>query len=180
MLHAFGSHYTYAEVPLGFWIQEWFNFSRNNYDRIVHFAYGFLLAYPVREVFLRVAQTKGIWGYWFPVELTLAFSALFEIVEWLTVIISNPEAGSAYLGMQGDEWDAIKDMAVAGIGALIAMGAVMVIRARKDPEFRSELVESVRIKRTVPLGELEFARLDKKAEALAKKVRIAKRARKRK
>ena len=169
VLHAFGSHYTYAEVPFGFWLKELFGFTRNNYDRITHFAFGLLLAYPVRELFMRVAQTKGIWSYWFPVELTIALSALFEIGEWITVILSNPQAGSAFLGEQGDTWEAVKDMACASVGAILAMAAVMITRAKLDPEFRSELVESIRIKRATPLGEIEFARLENKSKPKRRK-----------
>ncbi len=161
-IHAFGAHYTYAEVPFGFWLQELFGFSRNNFDRIAHFSFGLLIAYPVRELFMRVAQTKGIWSYWFPIELTIALSALFEVGEWIIVMISNPEAGQAYLGTQGDEWDPIKDMASASVGAIIAMSAVMITRAKLDPEFRAELAESVRIKRKTPLREVDLAHLQSK------------------
>jgi len=72
VLHAIGGHYTYGKVPFGEWMRDWFGFARNHYDRIVHFSFGLLMSYPVREVFLRIAQTRGLWGYWLPVELTLA------------------------------------------------------------------------------------------------------------
>src|SRR3989344_5267196 len=66
ILHVIGSHYTYSEVPFGDVLQSWFNTDRNMYDRLVHFSYGLLFAYPVREVFMRLAQAKGVWGYFFP------------------------------------------------------------------------------------------------------------------
>jgi putative membrane protein len=130
-LHAVGAHYTYAEVPLGEWMQSAFGLARNHYDRLVHFSFGLLLAYPVREVFLRVASTRGIWAYYLPLDVTLAFSALYEIVEWLVAATVAPEAGDAYLGTQGDIWDAQKDMLAAGIGALVCMMTTAVVRRQR-------------------------------------------------
>src|SRR3989344_6650492 len=92
ILHVVGSHYTYAEVPFGYVLQDWFNADRNMYDRIVHFFFGFLLAYPVREVFSRLAKARGIWGFWFPIELTFAFSAVYELIEWGTAVVVDPQA----------------------------------------------------------------------------------------
>jgi putative membrane protein len=158
-LHTIGSHYTYAEVPFGFWMQEWFGFERNHYDRIVHFSFGFLLAYPVREVFLRIASTRGVWGYWLPFELTLAFSAIFEILEWVITLFASPEAGSAYLGSQGDEFDAIKDMALAGTGAFIAMTIIALVNWRYNRNFNREIKRSLRIKGKKPLGEVKLAKM---------------------
>lgn len=121
MLHAVGAHYTYAEVPFGFWLKETFHLSRNHYDRLIHFAFGLLIAYPIREIFLRVANAKGFWALYLPLDVTLTFSALYEIVEWLAASVTNPELGTAYLGTQGDQWDAQKDMTVAALGALCCM-----------------------------------------------------------
>jgi putative membrane protein len=120
-LHAVGAHYTYAEVPLGFWLKDVFSLSRNPFDRIVHFAYGALLAYPVREILTRLAGLRGLWSYYLPAGAILAQSGLFEIIESLVAALVSPELGSAYLGTQGDEWDAQKDMASAFGGAVLAM-----------------------------------------------------------
>ena len=120
-LHAVGAHYTYSEVPLGYWLKDWGHFSRNHFDRVVHFCFGLLMAYPVREVFLRVASTRGFWAYYLPLDVTLAFSAIYEIIEMLVAVVIAPSAGEAYLGTQGDIWDAQKDMALAGFGALLCM-----------------------------------------------------------
>jgi putative membrane protein len=120
-LHAIGAHYTYSEVPLGYWLRDWGHFSRNHFDRVVHFCFGLLMAYPVREVFLRVASTRGFWAYYLPLDVTLAFSAIYEIFEMLVAVVIAPSAGDAYLGTQGDIWDAQKDMALAGCGALLCM-----------------------------------------------------------
>ncbi len=106
ILHVIGSHYTYAHVPFGFTLQDWFGADRNMYDRLVHFCFGFLLAYPIREVFIRVSKVRGFWGYYLPFDVTLSFSAAYEIIEWLTAINVDPAAGLAFLGTQGDIWDA--------------------------------------------------------------------------
>jgi putative membrane protein len=120
-LHAIGAHYTYAKVPLGFWIQEQWNLDRNHFDRITHFAFGLLLVYPLRELYLRRVHVRGFWSFYLPVSGILALSGLFEIAEmWIAQWVS-PELGTAYLGTQGDEWDAQKDMIMALIGACLTM-----------------------------------------------------------
>jgi len=135
ILHSIGAHYTYAEVPLGFWLQETLHLSRNHFDRIVHFSFGLLMAYPIREIFLRVANARGFWAYYLPLDVTLAFSGLYEIIEWLAASATNPELGAAYLGTQGDVWDAQKDMCLAALGALVCMVLTAVIRIirKRDP-----------------------------------------------
>lgn len=125
-LHAVGAHYTYAEVPFGFWLQQAFGLSRNPFDRLVHFAYGLFLAYPLRELLIRLAGVQGLWSYYLPVSGMLAQSGLFEIVEALIAEIVSPELGAAYLGMQGDQWDAQKDMLAAFAGALLCMVVLLV------------------------------------------------------
>jgi len=127
-LHTIGSHWTYAEVPLGYWLRDTFGFSRNHFDRIVHFSFGLLMAYPIREVFLRVASVRGFWAYYLPFDVTLAFSGAYEIMEWAIASMVAPEAGDAWLGTQGDIWDAQKDMALAATGALISMTATAILR----------------------------------------------------
>ncbi len=119
--HAVGAHYTYAKVPFGFSLQDLFHLSRNPFDRIVHFAYGFLLAYPIRELLMRLAGVRGWWSYYLPVSAALAQSGLFEVIEAFAAQMVSPELGTAYLGTQGDEWDAQKDMAAACTGAVITM-----------------------------------------------------------
>ena len=123
-LHAVGAHYTYAEVPFGFWLQQMFGFSRNPFDRLVHFSYGLLLAYPLRELLIRLAGVHSGWSYYLPISGMLAQSGLFEIVEAIVAQIVSPELGAAYLGTQGDEWDAQKDMLAALSGALLCMTVV--------------------------------------------------------
>jgi len=126
-LHLVGAHYTYSETPLGFWLQEWFNLERNHYDRLVHFSYGLLIAYPFREVLVRVITVAAPWSSFVTVNLVLSFSAFFELVEALIAVIVSPEAGAAYLGTQGDVWDAHHDMFLALSGAVIAMTVTGII-----------------------------------------------------
>jgi len=120
-LHLIGSHYTYAETPLGYWLQELFETERNHYDRIVHFAYGLLIAYPFREFLIRVVQVSVAWSYILAIITIIAFSASYEIIEAAVADIVSPELGSMWLGTQGDEWDAQKDTALASCGAVLAM-----------------------------------------------------------
>ncbi len=135
-LHAVGSHYTYAEVPYDAWwqaltgstINEIFGFERNHYDRLVHFCYGLLLAYPAREVLVRWAGLRGFWGYFIPLDLTMSTSMIYELIEWAAAEFFGGELGQAYLGTQGDVWDAHKDMALASLGALIAILAARALR----------------------------------------------------
>jgi putative membrane protein len=156
-LHVIGSHYTYAEVPFGYTLQSWVGANRNMYDRVVHFGFGFFLAYPIREVFIRVAKVKGFWGYYLPLDVSLACSALYEIAEWLTAVIVDPSAGSAFLGTQGDEWDAQKDMLAAAIGATVAMMIIMLINWRYQKDFWKEWRASFRLRRDdQPLGEVRL------------------------
>jgi len=120
-LHLIGSHYTYAETPFGYWIQALFETERNHYDRIVHFAYGLLIAYPFREFLIRVVRVGVSWSYILAIITIIAFSASYEIIEAVVADIVSPELGSMWLGTQGDEWDAQKDTALASCGALLAM-----------------------------------------------------------
>lgn len=155
MFHIYGSHYTYAEVPFGFWMQDVFNMTRNHYDRIVHFSFGFLLAYPIRETVVRISDTKGFWSYWFPIEFVLAFSAVYELLEWWVALVFGGDLGIAYLGTQGDVWDAQKDMFVAGGGAVLAMFIVaLVVWYYWRGKFWTEIRESLTIKHQKALGEV--------------------------
>jgi putative membrane protein len=152
-LHTLGSHYTYSLVPY----REWFPWlgegERNHYDRFVHFAYGLLLAYPIRELFLRIAGVRGFWGYFLPLDLTMSTSMLYELIEWGSAVLFGGDLGVAYLGTQGDPWDAHKDMALASLGALLAMTLTALVNARLKRDFAREWVESLRVKISEPLGE---------------------------
>jgi putative membrane protein len=132
-LHAIGAHYTYSEVPFGFWLRDTLGFARNPFDRIVHFSFGLLMAYPIREVFLRVANARGFWAYYLPLDVTLAFSALYEIMEMVVATMVAPGTGDAWLGTQGDIWDPQKDMGLAALGALLCMVITALIRKLRAP-----------------------------------------------
>lgn len=132
-LHAIGAHYTYAEVPLGFWLRDTFGWTRNHFDRVVHFSFGLLMAYPIREVFLRVANARGFWAYYLPLDVTLAFSAVYEIVEMVIASMVAPGTGDAWLGTQGDVWDPQKDMGLAALGALLCMCVTALVRKLRTP-----------------------------------------------
>lgn len=171
-LHVLGSHWTYSLVPYdeaflaitGVSFNELMGWDRNQYDRIVHFAYGLLLAYPVRELFLRVTDVKGFWGYFLPLVLTMASSMFYELVEWLAAEVFGGELGMAFVGAQGDVWDAQKDMWLATLGALFAMGITAALNAWLQKDFAREWSESLRVKDDRPLGEDEIARLVKDRE----------------
>lgn len=118
---ATGSIYTYAEVPLGYWMQDWFGFSRNNYDKIGHFAQGFIPALIAREILLRTSPLKpGKWLAFIVVCICLAISAFYEIIEWWVSAIQGASADD-FLGTQGYIWDAQSDMLFALIGAFCAL-----------------------------------------------------------
>jgi putative membrane protein len=171
-LHEVGAHYTYSLVPYEEWTQTLFGMSineamgweRNHFDRLVHFCYGLLLAYPVREVFLRVANVRGFWGYFLPLDVTMSTSMFYELVEWGAAAQLGGDLGMAYLGTQGDIWDAHKDMALASLGALIAMGVVAAINLTLQRDFAREWADSLTVKNAEPLGETAIAKMLKRRE----------------
>lgn len=127
-LHAVGSHYTYSRVPFGDWLQRALGLARNPYDRLVHLAFGLLLAGPARELVLRRLHVHGLAGYLLPVLLLLSASASYELVESWAARFFDPEVGMAYVGAQGDVWDAQKDMTLALAGAATSMLAAWLVR----------------------------------------------------
>ena len=128
-LHAIGARYVYSFVPydawtarlFGFEVTRVFGFHRNHYDRLTHFCFGLLLAYPLRELVVRAARSTG----WFINVVTFAvittFSALYELAEWAVAMTFAPDWADRYLGQQGDPWDAQWDMGLASLGALLAL-----------------------------------------------------------
>jgi putative membrane protein len=115
-----GGHYTYARVPLGDWVRDAFDLSRNHYDRLGHFAQGFVPAILSREILLRTSPLRrGKWLFFLVVCVCLAISAAYELIEWTTAIAAGDQS-TDFLGTQGDVWDAQKDMTLALIGAILA------------------------------------------------------------
>ncbi len=128
-LHIYGAQYTYSENPFGYWLKDYFGWERNHYDRIVHFSFGFLLAYPMRETFLMWKKFPTWVSWWLPIEITLSISGMYELIEWAVADVFFKEQGAAYLGTQGDIWDAQKDMFLATLGAIIATTIVSSIKS---------------------------------------------------
>jgi putative membrane protein len=133
-IHEWGAHYKYSDVPLGEWMKPWLHTSRNSYDRVIHFSFGLLCGYPMQELFLRRAGSSGWWRYILPVEMTLAFSALYEILEAFMASILTPERGEEFVGMQGDIFDSQKDMFMAAMGAVAGMAIIALVRYRRSAE----------------------------------------------
>jgi putative membrane protein len=128
-----GGHYTYAKVPLGFWLGDLFDLSRNHYDRLGHLAQGFIPAILAREVLLRTSPLKrGKWLFFLTTCTCLATSAFYEMIEWWTALL-NEEAAESFLGTQGDNWDTQWDMFLALVGALTAL---LTLRRFHDRQLR--------------------------------------------
>ena len=128
-LHAIGAHYTYSEVPYDEWLRtltgrsldSMFGWQRNHYDRVVHLAYGLLLAPAAVQLLDRRAPQEGLWRWLLPVLFLASHSVIYEVVEMTAALMFGGDLGVAYLGTQGDEWDSQKDMALAAGGAVIAV-----------------------------------------------------------
>ncbi len=127
-LHAVGAHYTYSEVPYDAWftaltgksLNQTLGWQRNNFDRMVHFLYGLLLTQPAREALVHATGLRGFWAYFLPMDLTMSSSATYELIEWGAAMVFGGDLGVAYVGAQGDMWDAQKDMSLAALGALLS------------------------------------------------------------
>lgn len=138
VLHAIGAHYTYALVPYDRWwealtggtLNELLGWERNHYDRLVHFLYGVFLLPPSVELLARYAPARGAWRSIVPVSFVMSHSVLFELIEWCAALIVAPDLGNAYLGTQGDQWDAQQDMALAMLGAVISMLVIQFGRSK--------------------------------------------------
>jgi len=119
-LHTIGGHYTFAKVPFD-WVTDTFDFERNHFDRLAHFSVGFY-AYAVAEwLWVKGLVNNRFILFTYPVFVIMAVAAGYELVEWIFAITANPEAGIAYLGSQGDIWDAQKDMLADTLGAITAV-----------------------------------------------------------
>jgi putative membrane protein len=140
-LHIIGAHYTYSEVPydkwfkalLGFSLNEALGFSRNHYDRFVHLVYGLLMALPSMELLQKRAPPQGLWIWLLPVLFISSHSVIYEMVEWAAAVIFGGDLGVAYLGTQGDVWDAQKDMFLASLGAVVGVSYWLLLRGAPAP-----------------------------------------------
>lgn len=137
-VHEIGAHYTYAKVPYdqafraltGHSLNAIAGFQRNHFDRLVHFLYGLLLLPLAMELFAARAPARGIWAVLMPILFIESNSAIFELIEWFAAIAFGGDLGQAYLGTQGDVWDAQWDMALALLGAVLARLALAISRRR--------------------------------------------------
>lgn len=138
-LHEIGAHYTFSEVPYVTWLGlDEATAGRNHYDRLIHFLYGFLLISVIIEIMQARASLQGIWRQLIPLSVIMATSTLYEIIEWQAAEIFGGELGQAYLGTQGDIWDAQKDSALATLGAICGLTAYHIyqrIKKKRHPEF---------------------------------------------
>ena len=133
-----GGHYTYAEVPLGEWVRELVDGSRNNYDKLGHFVQGFIPAMIARELMIRLEVfNSSRWRDFFIVCFCLAFSAFYELIEWWVALLSD-EAADAFLGTQGYVWDTQSDMFLALIGAVLALALLGKIHDRQLADLARE------------------------------------------
>jgi putative membrane protein len=138
-----GAHYTYAEVPVGFWVQNLFELSRNHYDRLGHLVQGFIPAILVREILLRKSPlAPGKWLFFLVSCVCLALSAGYELIEWWAALVGGI-AAEAFLGTQGDVWDTQWDMFLALIGALLAQITLTPIHDRELEKIRQLAVPKV-------------------------------------
>jgi putative membrane protein len=137
-LHTLGARYLYSYVPYDEWCEKWlgfnisqtFGFGRNHYDRLVHFSYGLLVAVPIQEFERRHLHLSAVASSVLAVECILATSAAYELMEWLVAVFFAPDWADSFLGLQGDIFDAQKDMALATVGAVISVGAVALVNRR--------------------------------------------------
>lgn len=138
-LHEIGAHYTYSKVPYeeafravsGHSLNRLFGFQRNHFDRLVHFLFGLLLLPLAVELFAARATPRGVWRFVLPVLFIEACSAIFELIEWFAAVVFGGELGQAYLGTQGDVWDAQWDMALALLGASLARSTMLLWNAAR-------------------------------------------------
>lgn len=131
VLHVVGAHYTYSATPLGDWLQGALNAERNPYDRLVHFLFGVLMVYPIKEQLRQAAQLSERAALWMAFLLIVALSTVYELLEWITAEIVTSDNAYAFLGTQGDPFDSQKDTALALAGALLALGVGALLKARR-------------------------------------------------
>jgi putative membrane protein len=144
VLHEIGAHYTYAEVPwdrwfaalAGFSLHDALGLSRNHFDRAIHFAYGLLLTPAVVELVAARTVSPGAWRWIVPVSMVTASSALFELFEWAAAVWFGGDLGVAYLGTQGDPWDAQQDMFLALLGSVVTVTVLAAMAAKKSKRTR--------------------------------------------
>lgn len=153
-LHTVGAHYTYSEVPYRAWLEmvsgsgpeAGLTPDRNHFDRAIHFLYGLFITWPYREVFYyAVIPKRAFWSYLLPLSFSMATSLLYELFEWAAAVIYGGELGMAFLGTQGDVWDAQKDMVLASAGSLLCFGVMLGLKLLTGRDFAREWGEGRRV-----------------------------------
>ena len=138
VLHEVGAHHTYSLVPYDAWaaqltggtVSDWFGLERNHFDRLVHFSYGICFAPATLELFEAKAPPQGVWRFVLPLAFMNSHAVLYETLEWVATAVFGGDLGAAYLGTQGDVFDAQKDMALAFTGSVIALAWLLLRRRR--------------------------------------------------
>ena len=139
----YGGYYTYAETPLGNWAKEAFGLSRNHYDRVGHIALGVFPAFIIREVLLRKTPLqRGGWLYFIVISIVLAVAAFWELLEWWVALLVASDIGTAFLGSQGDIWDAQWDMLLALVGAMVALPILSRLHDRSMDQLPGTQIEN--------------------------------------
>jgi putative membrane protein len=152
LVHEVGAHWTYAEVPYDAWSKAWFGhsvnavfgFERNHFDRLIHLIYGLIFVFPYRELYFHAGGRPGIWSYLIPIDLIASTSLVYELIEWAAAVVFGGELGIAYLGTQGDVWDAHKDMAIAILGAAVSVGLLAWRNARQGDDPSLTFIQAVK------------------------------------
>lgn len=143
LILVYGGYYTYAKAPLGEWAKVTFGLSRNHYDRIGHFAFGFFPVFTLREVLLRVTPLKrGGWFVYLLISSILGLAAFYEFIEWWAALLLDPAGGDKFLGSQGDIWDAQWDMFLAGVGATVGLLTLSRVHQRSMDRLTSSAAPS--------------------------------------
>ena len=138
-IHELGSHYTYAKVPYDQWcsaltgvsLDKALGLHRNHFDRLVHLSYGLLMAYPIREVLVRLTPLRGFWLMFMALNIILSTSAIYELVEWIGGAYLGDDTSRAFIGAQNDPWDSQKDMAMAVAGAFVSECVVLLCQQKR-------------------------------------------------
>jgi putative membrane protein len=132
MLHLYGAFYAYTQNAFGSWLQNKFLLWRNPYDRIVHFSFGFFMAYPFRELLIHKFRVSSKASWLLPVEIAFSFGTIFELIEWGVSGVTTKETGETYVATQGDVWDAHKDILLAAAGAALCMLLTYIFKRKKQ------------------------------------------------
>lgn len=132
LLHIYGAFYAYTTNAFGEWLKSTYHLWRNPYDRIVHFSFGLLIAYPVREILIRKFKVSKAASWLIPIEVAFSLGTIFEMIEWGVAELTTPEVGETYVATQGDVWDAHKDIILAALGAAVMMLIVFTVRSLRN------------------------------------------------